>query len=756
STHSDSSSSSWKFWRRRLSTRSRHDSNTKYLGAKDRPEITLLEKSDLSETSDGSITPVTPIPLSGPLPDVVEKTPGIPRFSSNAVPPPKPPRLFLFRTPSNGTRCSTDDEKDTDPVYINSERLVELKSHRHHPTLNCSRPDGNAIFSDCLKNVTNLDIGQSKNLVEQISMNNLMIKGDNNVRGITFKEPPVVTFQLNSSEMQSDNVKHLPQTNHLNTVARKPKIKTPELNSKRAGRSRRRSHDKGEMTRQKHIMNSVSELLRQRLDPYPLLDQLKRAGILTNMDVQSFLGYHDRKSICESIVDLVGAATPDVLPVFCDVLSSAGNSTEILEVLHVVREIDRIIYDVSFNNNNDNPILDDEKNLNYDIGYLAPDYSLKPLVELERVRASGDKRLSKASCRNSAYSLLEGGDSESCNHGDSGVFPGLIMMSICVTGHSLSGQRAEALASLIRNHNCICELRMGKTQLCGDDISIIAKALEENRTIHSLDVRLNHIGEKGAVAVADLLLKTKSLRLLNLSSTNMDLQSIQNIVCATAANKCLTDLDLSFLDVGDECSECLRDMLRANSNLQKLRLRSNNLTWSGCYVIAEGLSRNLCLNVLDLSRNTVGDEGVQALAKFLPESSVTEVSLENCGITSAGCDALADLLTHCKRLKHLDISTNILLDAGICKLAKALERTSSLQNLGLNMCGITNDGFSILLDVLEKNTSIIHMKLCYNRLGREHSIPSANSDDLRYRLRIVTSSKPKLKILLWGNTFEEP
>lgn len=280
------------------------------------------------------------------------------------------------------------------------------------------------------------------------------------------------------------------------------------------------------------------------------------------------------------------------------------------QVLHVVREIDRIIYDVS-HNNNENLVLDDEKNLNYDIGYLAPDYSLKPLVELERVRASGDKRLSKASSRNSAYSLLEGGDSDSCKNGDGGVFPGLIMMSICVTGHSLSGQRSEALASLIRNHNCICELRMGKTQLCGEDVSIIAKSLEENRTIHSLDLRLNNIGQKGAIAVADLLLKTKSLRLLNLSSTNMDLRSIKKIVGATAGNKCLTDLDLSFLDIGDECCECLRDMLRANTNLQKLRLRSNNLTWSGCYVIAEGLSHNLCLNVLDLSRNTIGDEGVQ-------------------------------------------------------------------------------------------------------------------------------------------------
>lgn len=71
------------------------------------------------------------------------------------------------------------------------------------------------------------------------------------------------------------------------------------------------------------------------------------------------------------------------------------------------------------------------------------------------------------------------------------------------------------------------------------------------------------------------------------------------------------------------------------------------------------------------------------------------------------------------------------------------------------MCGVTNDGFSKILDVLEKNASITLLKLCYNRLGREYQNPAATSDNLRYRLRIVTSSKPKLKILLWGNAFDE-
>ncbi|XP_059165519.1 uncharacterized protein LOC131948059 isoform X2 [Physella acuta] len=746
--HTDSSSSPWKFWRR-LSGRSRHDH--KPLGRKEKPTIVLLEKSDTSQNPPeiADHRPLSTLgPVCRPLPDVVEKAPGVPRFSSNGVPPPKPPRLFLFRTPSTVTKHSTDTE--TDPTYMNSEQVTELKSH--NSSTDSSQSQSLVMAANYVKTLKLSDMNENNNLLEHISKNESERTGSCDA---SFREPLSVSFHISPqvSTPAGSRIKTIPENTLHNSIQRKPKIKTPEM--KRAGRPRRKSSDKGEMSRQKHIMSSVAELLRQRLDPYPLLDQLKRLGVLTNIDVQFFLGHHDRKSVCESLVQLIGDSTPDVLPVFCDVMNQSGNCTEILEVLQVMREMDRVIHDVPYNVHYETPVLADEKNINYEIGYLAPDHTLKPLVELERVRASTDKRLSKASSRNSAYSLLEGGDSESSKNGENGIFPGLIMMSVCVTGHNLSGQRSQALAQVIKNHNCICELRIGKTQLCGEDIQVICKALEGNRTIHSLDLRLNNIDLSGAQAIAELLVKTRSLRLLNLSSCGLDYSSIKAIAAAMASNRSLLDLDMSFLEMTDDSCQCLQDMLRANTTLQKVRLRSNNLTWSGCYLIAEGLVRNLSLNVLDLSRNPIADEGIQALAKFLPESSVSELCVENCGITSAGCEALAELVTHCKKLRHLDLSTNLLMDAGIFKLAAAIERSSTLQNLGLNMCGITNDGFSKLLDVLEKNTSIDHMKLCYNRLGREFSNPSATVDNLRYRLRIVTSSKPKLKILLWGNSFDE-
>ena len=91
-------------------------------------------------------------------------------------------------------------------------------------------------------------------------------------------------------------------------------------------------------------------------------------------------------------------------------------------------------------------------------------------------------------------------------------------------------------------------------------------------------------------------------------------------------------------------------------------------------------------------------------------------------------------------------STNFIGDQGILKLSNALKRNKNIRTLGLNLCGITNDKLEKLLDILEANTTITLLKLCYNRLGREHTNPEATSDSLKY---------PKLKLLLCGNAFDD-
>ena len=62
---------------------------------------------------------------------------------------------------------------------------------------------------------------------------------------------------------------------------------------------------------------------------------------------------------------------------------------------------------------------------------------------------------------------------------------------------------------------------------------------------------------------------------------------------------------------------------------------------------------------------------------------------------------MSNVILSNKTLTNLDLSVNFIADTGIAKLSAALERNKSIKTIGLDMCGITNDEFSKLLDVLE-------------------------------------------------------
>ncbi|KAH9492432.1 hypothetical protein Btru_051098 [Bulinus truncatus] len=337
SCNADSGSSPWKFWRR-LSARGRQDHKSSH--RKDRPTIVLLDKSDptqiTSELSPDLRSPQNVQSTTRSLPDVVEKAQqGLPRCSPNGVPPPKPPRLFLFRTPSTVTKHSTDTENESDPTYMNCKQVNELRPDHFTSSLDSTLSDPLIMASSYIKSLKLSDMAENNNLLCQVSKNETGPPQSAPVNSVSSSKDSVsVSFNL-PPESSSPRLSSTSIPPGLQNSIRKPKIKTPEMSLKRMGRPRRKSSDKGELTRQKLIMNSIAELMRQRLDPFPLIDQLKKAGVLTNLDVQFFLGLHDRKSVCESLVGLVGDSTPDVLPIFCDVMAQTGNCTELLEASYI-------------------------------------------------------------------------------------------------------------------------------------------------------------------------------------------------------------------------------------------------------------------------------------------------------------------------------------------------------------------------------------------------------------------------------------
>lgn len=676
--------------------------------------------------------------LDGHLPDVVEKSDFTRSLSLR--PPPKPPRSFVIR--SNSLRTP----KQADPVPNIETDIITKNKIPSDITL---APNTTNTKDQC-KSPVQTDSKDSENTDPKGIDIYIPEKAD--IPSVSQKYSSLPNYTLGSK------VKY-----RQTSASGKIKIVSPELTRKVPPRPRKKSTEITAGDRHILILQSAAELIYQKIDPFVIIEKLSSASLIDQNNLNVFRNPYESRQLCENIVLSVMDKDYSSFLSFCDVLREFADYTTVVAVLDAMKAVYDVIYEVQISTGDTSPIFDDEKSVSFDVVYYNSETGkVRSVVELEKIRNSENKRHSRDILSFKRNSRLSFQSFQSLTSEASSVFNediitnGYPMVIVSISGHVLGMEKASSLAAVIEKNSCILELHAGKTRLRGSDMEPIGRALTTNSCIRVLDLRLNNIGNSGAVYIANVLYQNSALRQLNLSSTGIDGEGCKVLADSLRSNSSIVDLDLSFLDIADTGCLALSGMLKQNRCLKKLRLRSGSITWIGCGLLLEGIEIGKTVTELDLSRNFIGDIGAEMFQRHMKdESSLREVNLENCGISAAGCSALSDVILTNKSLRNLDLSVNFIGDQGIYKLSNALDRNKHIKTLGLNMCGVSNDGFSKLLDILEGNPTMTMLKLCYNRLGREHVNPEATSDNLKYRIRIVTSSNPKLKLLLWGNTFEE-
>jgi Ran GTPase-activating protein (RanGAP) involved in mRNA processing and transport len=121
---------------------------------------------------------------------------------------------------------------------------------------------------------------------------------------------------------------------------------------------------------------------------------------------------------------------------------------------------------------------------------------------------------------------------------------------------------------------------------------------------------------------------------------------------------------------------------------KRIRLRDNHITSQGALILAEGLHHNILLESLDLRNNRIGDVGVQVLAPAIAQSNLKTLNLESNQITYEGAPFLAQMLRNNRTLTELYLSKNQLGDRGVELLANVLtderRRRSEQENRGVS------------------------------------------------------------------------
>ena len=211
-------------------------------------------------------------------------------------------------------------------------------------------------------------------------------------------------------------------------------------------------------------------------------------------------------------------------------------------------------------------------------------------------------------------------------------------------------------------------------------------------------------------------------------------------------------LFLQFCHIGEEAAPALADMLSHNTTIKILDLLANKLNEEAAQILAKGLSQNTTLKELFVNQNQLGDAGVKAIvAALTQDTSSTEMAACNnhdgdkrgsalhtlkinvnmCG--EVGAFAVADMLRSNNTLTELDISYNPLSSRGVISIAKALKLNKTLKIIYLytNECG--DDEVVAIADMLHSNQTLtklhLHNEVRYselnNKIGKDGAVALA-------------------------------
>ena len=161
--------------------------------------------------------------------------------------------------------------------------------------------------------------------------------------------------------------------------------------------------------------------------------------------------------------------------------------------------------------------------------------------------------------------------------------------------------------------------------------------------------------------------------------------------------------------------------LETNSAMRKLSLAACGLDAPDVAVFAKMLAKSTTVQTVDMSWNSIGKPGAQALSQALTRQckALSTLILQGCKIDGTGAEFLAEMVKQNKTLTRLDIPYNNIGPTGAAALAEALPLNRALMQLDLRGNGLGPSGGLALANGLlhARQHHLRVVKVADNKLG---------------------------------------
>ena len=258
------------------------------------------------------------------------------------------------------------------------------------------------------------------------------------------------------------------------------------------------------------------------------------------------------------------------------------------------------------------------------------------------------------------------------------------------------------------------------TTITPNSLRASVAALSVENTFHGMQELFlggTGMGRTGCHAIAKLLEKSQSLKVLSLPNC----------------------------EIGDDELTVLASSIKANKDMlpiESIQLSFNKITHKGLETLANALWGTTTLKQLEIDNNEIGDQGAHHIAAIIPGmKAFTALDVGFNSIKVAGLNVLMKTIAESPHLETLSVSGNTI-DVNAAKaVAFALAYNCSLTSIHLVHCLIGHEGQRHISAGIVSNSRTALRKLTGFDMGREfHSSGML----FIFFLRLITVSSPFL------------
>ncbi|XP_069786301.1 leucine-rich repeat-containing protein 45 isoform X2 [Narcine bancroftii] len=178
-------------------------------------------------------------------------------------------------------------------------------------------------------------------------------------------------------------------------------------------------------------------------------------------------------------------------------------------------------------------------------------------------------------------------------------------------------------------------------------------------------------------------------------------------------------LDLSTQSLSVDTCAVLGKVLMNDVVFTEIMLCDCMLNEEGAKVLLYGLCANTTIQILDIKGNNLRAAGAEALGKLLRQNkSLKRLILEwnALGMWEEGFCIFCEGVKANKHLKYLDLRSNQVNHLGVGELALALKHNDTLEELDLRWNNVGLIGGRALLNALQQNKSLVRLELAGNNI----------------------------------------